>query len=168
MERFTLGYADLEKQLIENFKSDFYEKMGYYPIVLTKDYKNCGETVFTLEHLEKYFIKFCPRNRLNKIISLRSRNREKETVEVRSIFMYFARALNYKLGDIGKYLNMHHSTVIHNLQTFGDRMQTSPTFREKFTEIFEHIKTNYQPNDYIPAMEYFDQVWHQSRPTILS
>ena len=168
MEKFTVGYADLEKKLIENFKIDFYANMGYYPVVITNDFKR-GEThVMTLTELENYFFSFYPRSKNNRFINLMSKNRTKEIVELRCIFVYLARSMDYKLVEISSYLKKHHTTIIHNLDTFNNRMQTSPEFREIFNNIYNYIKSNYLPNDYVPAMEYFDKIWHKSRPTILS
>lgn len=158
----------LKKQLIDNFTKLFYSQLGYYPIVITRDDKDINKPLMTLEQLECHFNTFMELNQFYHKLNLKSKKRVRKLVEIRIIFCYLARMMGYKLEYLGAYLNKHHSTVIYNLVAFNNLMQTSEEFRFKFKEIITYIKTNYEPHDELPAMVYFNKVWSESKPTILS
>lgn len=139
--------ANLEKKLIEEFKQKFQEKLGYTPIVLTKI--KTGESyipVMTLDELIECFDPFLPIN-FGKKLTLMSKCRKRELVELRMMFCYIARSMKYNLGVIGNKLGgRDHTTVIHGVNTFVNLIETSDPFREKFQKILNHIKENYEPS----------------------
>lgn len=158
----TATYASvLEKKLISKFSKEFYDKLGYYPTVITKSYidtEKDGIHLMSLEQLESYFIPFLPRIFKKPILSLGDRSRMRELVELRHIFFYIAKSFGFSLSSIGIYLNKRdHTTVIHGIRTFRDLVETDPNFKQKYNEILNHIKQNH--HEYNPSvMDSSDQV----------
>jgi hypothetical protein len=68
--------------------------------------------------------------------------------------------MEYKLTTIGKYLKKHHSSIIHYENTFKDMMETSESFKEKYNQIFNYIKT--KTNDKLSTVANPDEKWCKS------
>ena len=150
-----IKYTDkqlLEKELIEKFKSTFYKKVGYYPIVTTQVIDNNDVINFmSLNDLEKYFIEYFP-HRFGKTHSLRSKPRFRELVDLRIIFTQIARTMNYTYYNIGQYLGgRHHTTVLNYSILFKNLMDTNPPFKDLYNKIFTYIK---QKNNESSIMEH--------------
>lgn len=144
----------LENKLIEKFREEFYEKLGYYPTVITKTI-NKGQQEFkmmSLKELKTYFDPFLPVI-YGKRTPLDSKSRKRELVELRHIFSYIARKMGFSLLTIGQFLNNRdHSTIINNLRVFDNLIQTDPDFREKYNIILQYIKTKkHEPPTLEPA-----------------
>jgi hypothetical protein len=137
--------ANLEKKLIEEFKEKFKEKLGYRPVVLTRvEVGNDHVPTMTLDELINYFDPFLP-DHFGKKLTLHTKCRKRELVELRMMFFYLARSMKYNLGTIGDKLGgRDHTTVIHGVNTFVDLMETNEQFREKFQKILTHIKENHE------------------------
>ena len=163
----TNSYASkLEKKLITEFKDYFYDKLGYYPIVLTT--RNVqGDTsipTMSLESLRNMFEPFLP-YKFERPVPLASRLRERSIVELRCIFCHLARTMKYSLTDIGSFLgNRDHTTVIHNVNAFTDLVQTNEPFRLKYFTILKYIREQHEP----PTMDNVNQVQHQPQSDLLS
>jgi chromosomal replication initiator protein len=161
------NYAEkLEKKLITEFKDHFYEKLGYYPIVISRSNVQSDTyiPIMSLESLKKVFEPFLP-FKYNGAIPLESRLRQRDIVELRSIFCHLARTMKYSLTTIGQFLgNRDHTTVIHNVNTFRDLVETNEPFRLKYFTILKYIKEQHEP----PIMDYTNQVQHQPEPDLLS
>lgn len=163
----TTVYANkLEKKLITEFKDLFYEKMGYYPIVVTTS-KIQGDTsipVMSLQSLKKMFDPFLPK-KFDQIIPLESKLRERDIVELRSIFCHMARSMKYNLTAIGELLgNRDHTTIIHNVNAFSDLVETNESFRLKYFTILKYIREQHES----PIMDNINQVQRKSQPDLLS
>lgn len=163
----TNTYASkLEKKLITEFKDYFYEKLGYYPIVLTTP-KVQGDTsipVMSLQSLKKMFDPFLP-YRFERPIPLESKLRERDIVELRSIFCHLARTMKYNLTSIGQFLgNRDHTTIIHNVNAFNDLVETNEAFRLKYFTILKYIREQHES----PIMDNIDQVQHKPQSDLLS
>jgi hypothetical protein len=162
----TVYASKLEKKLITEFKDVFYEKLGYYPIVLTKP-KTQGDTsipVMSLESLKKMFDPFLP-YRFERPIPLDSKLRERDIVELRSIFCYLARSMKYNLTSIGEFLGKRdHTTIIHNVNAFSDLVETNEAFRLKYFTILKYIREQHES----PIMDNIDQVQCEPQPNLLS
>lgn len=146
----------LEQELIKEFTEKFYEKIGYYPKVITDIKKQPGIKILTLNELEQYFIPYTP-HVFGKKTSLSSKNRTRPLVELRFIFFFIARQMRYGLLEIGQYLGkLDHTTVIHGIKTFKNLYETDLRFKEKYNNIIKHIKLDYEPSavDYLDQMEY--------------
>lgn len=163
----TTAYANkLEKKLITEFKDLFYEKMGFYPIVVTTS-KIQGDTsipVMSLQSLKKMFDPFLPK-KFDQIIPLESKLRERDIVELRSIFCHMARSMKYNLTAIGELLgNRDHTTIIHNVNAFSDLVETNESFRLKYFTILKYIREQHES----PIMDNINQVQRKSQPDLLS
>lgn len=154
----------LEKKLIDKFKEDFFEKFEYYPVVLTKINLITEESdrtpLIPLEQLEAYFTPFLP-IKYDKVVHLKQKLRIREITELRSIFCFLARNMNYSLKTIGEYLNgRDHTTVIHSVNTFKDLIETCPVFREKYHRVLDNIKQINNITDESPIMERLQKIQH--------
>lgn len=147
----------LESRLVEKFKLEFYEKLGYYPIVITKitDQQTQELKMMSLEELKACFTPFLPRL-YGKVLKLDAKSRKREIVELRHIFTFIARKLGYSFTFIGAFLNKRdHTTIINNLRMFNNLIETDPEFRNKYNNILKHIKKTTNES---PAMEPSDTV----------
>ena len=135
-------YAILtEKKLIEDFKQNFFAKMGYHPVVITR-FEVDGHAVecMPLDELKKCFEPFLP-ERYGRLLPIDAKRRYRELVDLRSMFCFLAKQMKYSLAAIGTALNnQDHTTVIHALSVFRDQMETSPSYKELFINILTHIR----------------------------
>lgn len=145
------GYRrKLEKKLIQNFMETFYEKLGYYPKVITPGStvrNDEGLKVLNLNQLEDYFEPFLPKMRNNHLMQLFSRCRKRRLVELRFMFYYIARSMKYNLTEIGQYAGRDHTTVIHGLDMFVTLYKQDDIFKSIYHEIVNFIKKDdYEPS----------------------
>jgi len=163
--------AKLEKKLIEEFKANFYNKIGYQPIVLTKieDKENDGYIkLMTLDHLKELFKPFLP-YKFGKQLNIECKHRYREIVELRVIYSFIARRMNYPFKTIGISINRDHTTIIHSCETFIDLSETCDAFREKYLMILDYIKKETNIEDYeLSNMEYVQNVQYNAQPALLS
>jgi hypothetical protein len=145
----------LENQLIKEFLDKFYEKVGYYPTVVTNNkITDDGVIVLTLTELEKYFEPYL-QTRSGRSMRLGSKDRTRYLVELRCIFFFIGRSMRYGLKQLGVYMgDRDHTTVMHGVSTFRDLYDTDPAFRSKYYTIINEIKKDYEPS----TMEPTDQV----------
>ena len=119
----TKIYArQLEKKLIDDFKAQFFKKMGYYPLVITKVSTDNDDylPIISLKDLEEVFYPFLPL-KLDVKVTLGSNRRYREVVELRNIFCAIARMMKYSTTYIGEYLgHRDHTTVLPNTNTFNE------------------------------------------------
>ena len=162
----TKIYArQLEKKLIDDFKAQFFKKMGYYPLVVTKINTDNDEylPIISLQNLEEIFYPFLP-VKLNSKVPLSSNRRYREVVELRNIFCAIARMMKYTTTYIGEYLgHRDHTTVLHNTNTFNDLIETCSQFREKYLQIIKLIKLKYNDTS---IMDDLDQEQFKSESSI--
>lgn len=160
-----LKYTDrqlLEKKLIDDFKEDFYKKIGYSPIVTTRIYIKDDDSlqIMSLEELEIYFKECFP------TLNIKQKERYRELVDLRSIFSYFARAMMYKLVTIGRFLgNRDHTTILHYVTLFNNQMETNPAYREQYKLIYNHIKKQTNKNE-SSTLDHPDQTWRKPESTL--
>lgn len=156
----------MEKKLIDDFKEVFYNKVGYYPTIITKVKTDSGEFIprMSLEMLADYFTPFLP-TRGGFVLNLKSKSRFRPLVELRNIFCLLSRLMGYNLTQIGEFLgNRDHTTVIHNISSCKNLLETNDPFREKYLQIITHIKQNHES----PIMDYVDQIQCESESALLS
>jgi hypothetical protein len=119
----------LENKLVEEFRRTFQEKLGYKPIIITRSTEDIPSV--SLETLDEIFEEFIPEGE-----DLKSMSRKREIVDLRAIYCYFAKNMNYSLKTIGNHLgNRDHTTVIHNIDIFFSQIETN-----KFLVIYQAIK----------------------------
>jgi hypothetical protein len=161
----------LERKLIEEFKSNFYNKIGYQPIVLTKieDKENDGYIkLMSLEHLKGLFEPFLPYKH-GKILTIDCKHRYREIVELRIIYCFIARRMNYPFKSIGISIKRDHTTVIHSCETFADLSETNDAFREKYLMVLDYIKKETTSDNYeLPNLEYMSDAQYNAQPALLS
>lgn len=155
----------LEQQLIKEFMENFYEKIGYRPVVILENGRNNnGIILLTLRELETYFTPYLP-TLYNKKLNLAAKNRIQSLVELRSIYMFIARSMHYTLKEIGTYLGgRDHTTVLHNLNIFKNLYETDESFRSKYFTIVNNIKKDYEPS----TMDDINKVQSESQSDLLS
>jgi hypothetical protein len=160
------SYAlQLEKKLIEQFKQTFYDKLGYEPMVLTKVQIDTDEylPILSLDNLQAMFEPFLPM-KYDRKLTLQSKHRYRELVELRNIYCYMARVMGYSLIMIGQSLgNRDHTTVIHNVCCFKNLMETNEPFRQKYLAILTYIKQQYESS----VVAKPDQVQCEPEPALL-
>lgn len=151
----TVYASNLEKKLIDEFKERFREKLGYQPVVLTRVVvdNEYHIPIMDLGQLSAFFEPFLARHN-NRKIHLFAKNRKREVVELRMMFCYIARQMMYTYASIGEYMrNRDHTTVLHNVATFKNLMETNEDFKERYTRIITHIKQQYES----PTLDQPDQ-----------
>lgn len=148
----------LEHQLIKEFLDKFYEKVGYYPTVITNTKDGEGIKILSLSQLETYFEEFIP-TIYGKKPSLSTKHRARPIVELRFTFFFIARQMRYTLSEIGQYVGKRdHTTVIHGLRTFKNLYETDVKFKSRYNTIINKIKTDYEPS----TLEYLNQMEFES------
>jgi hypothetical protein len=166
MNTTDLYASNLEKKLIDEFKQKFKDKLGYKPIVITKVFidDNFCVALMSLDELKKFFDPFYVME-YGKKLDIFSKSRKREIVELRMMFFYIARQMKYTYTSIGEYVNnKHHTTVLHNLTTFRNLIETSDVFKLRYKQIINHIKENYESSN----LDKFNEIQFESEPDILS
>ena len=157
----------LEKKLIDEFTKNFYEKLGYKPVVISKTTGMPADDnipLMNLETLKEHFRPFLPVI-YGKTKELSCKDRVREIVELRNMFCYMAKKMGYSLKNIGLVIgDRDHTTVIHNIRSYNNMMETNQTYREKYVNILNYIKKQYES----PTLDNTDQVQCESEPTVLS
>jgi hypothetical protein len=162
----TKNYAALlEKKLIDEFRQRFEEKIGYKPIVLTRITADGSINIplMSLDQLESYFEPYLP-NTYNRPVTISTKSRKRELVELRMIFCAIARMMKFTHSSIGLHLgNRNHTTIIHNIATFANLIETHEAFRQKYFLILNHIKDSNESS----TMDQFDQTQRQPQLAVL-
>lgn len=151
-----------EEEVTESFKRSFYRRFGYTPLIVIEPASKRPFVVMSLEELENHFKIFIDKTPGCKGRTLRGRHRYREIVDFRFMFTHIARSMEYKLTTIGKYLKKHHSSIIHYEYAFKNMMDTSDSFRQRYNEIFNYIKTKTKKNDKLPAVANTDEARSES------
>lgn len=170
-----LSYEEkLEKKLIKSFKSTFHSKMGYEPIVISRTHKEIDPDKNTLNDiravsldvLKHWFENILP-VRDGERVKIDTNRRHHDTVQMRMIFCYVARAMGYTVTSIGRALKKDHTTVVHSLQTFKDLVETNLHYRERFQQVLEYLREkskNYDPK----LLECSDQTQDNDESAVFS
>jgi hypothetical protein len=145
----------LELKLIGEFKRLFYRKMGYEPVVISRNHKEIDPEKkghsdlkpVNLRVLREWFEEITPFKNGARM-PLDSKKRYREIVQVRMVYCFIARMMGHSLVRIARSISRDHSTIIHNVDTFKNLMETNPQIIELYKEIFQHVKQkleNYDP-----------------------
>lgn len=151
MEEAAVYALSLQRKLITEFKQKFYDKLGYYPEVITH----------TTEVVPKgtYSIKRIPLDDLQEIFdthilqpitasipgarwitNLKARSRIREVCEIRYIYFKLAHLMGYSWCSIARSIGLDHSTVIHGVQTLNDHLETDPRVRQDYHNTLYQVK----------------------------
>lgn len=148
----TLPYAQsLQRKLIEEFKKKFYDKLGFYPEVIThttvfSDTNKSTIMRIPLDELMDIFdthillphIKYTPN--AGWITSLRNKTRIREICEIRYMYFKVAAMMGYSTSTIGRTVGMNHSSVIHGLQRLNDHLETDIRVRQDYYSTILTVK----------------------------
>jgi hypothetical protein len=81
-------------------------------------------------------------------------------------FCFIAKSLGYSLTAIGRHIgNRDHTTIIHNLTVFRNRMETDPCFHERYKLVLNHIREKCK-ND-TELLECSNQTQDNNEPALL-
>lgn len=153
----------IENELIKEFTDVFYEKLGYYPRVITKAKINIKNSI-DLSELEKYFQPFID-TLVGKGIALSSKNKTRRLSELRFMFFHIAKKYKYTLTEIGQFCGKRdHTTIIHGLKMFQILFKADCIFNKTYSEILNKIKENYE----LSTMENSNQVENKSESALFS
>lgn len=148
----------VEQRLVKEFLDKFYEKVGYYPTVITNTNDEGGVKILNLNELEKYFEPFMP-TIFGKKAALSNKDRVRPLVELRFIFFFIARQMKYTLLEIGQHVGKRdHTTILHGLTMFKNLYETDVKFKCIYDTIIKNIKKDYEPS----TMEYLNQMESES------
>lgn len=138
-------------EMIIKFTKDFKRKTGLKVMInlygdneVLHDFSVSFEDnypIVTLRELENLILESLPDTITSE--KFRSKSRERECVDVRSIFSYIARRFNFKYATIGKYLNKDHTTIIHHQRIAENLLATDPIFKSKYENIVNKINKKY-------------------------
>lgn len=158
--------TQLEKRLIEQFKENFFEKLGYYPTVITKCQDSTTDwyiPIMSLQSLLDYFEPYLP-EQYGKTLQLTDMSRHRPIVELRNIYCMLARQMGYSLVIIGEAIGKRdHTTVIHNITSCKNLLETNDAFRDKYIQILKYIKQQHES----PIMDEPCQIQCESEPALL-
>ena len=131
--------ARMEKKMIDEFRVNFFDKLGYFPTVLPKFSVDTAELMLlSLDELKSLFVPFLPYKYDNQLM-LDGKHRYREITEL--IFCYIAKQMKYTLSVIGAALGKRdHTTVINAINMFHNLIETDSVFREKYLTILKYIK----------------------------
>lgn len=147
----------LEERLINKFKKEFFEKIGYTPHVIALNQNKSDTPVIELQQIIDSVntvmeSKFGNVRVNNKLIRITSFLRSREATEYRFIYFKLAREMGYSYKEIGRALKTDktdgydHTTVIYGVNTFNDLLGTSEKFALKYQEVVDFIKDKFLNN----------------------
>ena len=149
-----------EKLMINAFKSKFYLKFGYYPTISLEKPQQVIEEVkenkYVLSELKEKMQVFSPD------IDLSDVSRVQRLVFLRKIFCMISSDYGNTLTSIGKILNRDHSTVIQNINSGYDLLETHDEFRDLYIQISTFINPKIYPHARIN--EVIEKEQDNSRP----
>lgn len=143
----------LEHKLIKDFKADFYEKIGYYPQVITLVDSDYNIPTIKLSDLIAVINQIMEREYGDeryheKLYRVESRVRKREVTEYRYIYFKLGRVMNYSLAEIYNALksdgrHFDHTTVLHGCETFDSLLDTSKEFALKYQGVVDSIRSKF-------------------------
>lgn len=142
----TSAYAvRLEEKLINEFRTKFYDKLGYHPIVVTQIFEADGEDnalpILPLSAMKDYFNASIS-TLYKRNLSIDTPRRYKFIVELRAIYCTFARKMGYNLTEIATSLKKRdHTTVMYNLDLCQKLLTTDASFKRMYNNMLKGVQT---------------------------
>jgi chromosomal replication initiation ATPase DnaA len=142
-EEFKATKKNITKY-VKSFKSRFYKKFGYEPIVVYEDIydrklKNLiirnKSTSLNLEDIEAICNQFVDLNKFPD--GIKTRCRKQELARVRQIYMYFGYKLNHTLNDIAARIGYDHAMVCHSIKVINNVIETND---KKYIKLYWDIR----------------------------
>lgn len=148
----------LEARLIERFKLEFKQKIGYEPQVLTlidTDSDIPSMPILTLRDTidEILLDMYGDRKFIHDVARLRNRSRKIELVNMRFIYFKLARLLGNSLDSIGdtmatlNYPRYDHTTVLYGISQFDNLIERDEQFKDLYLDVIKRIKAKYKRDD---------------------
>jgi chromosomal replication initiation ATPase DnaA len=150
-EATNLYRATLEKRLINKFKKDFFEKVGYIPNVISlADDENNLPTI-ELSDLVKIINElmeeeFGDRMINKKLIRITSILRAREVIDYRYIYYKIGRMMGYSLKQVAYALKTDegsvydHTTVMNGIEKFDNLLGNNQKFALQYQRVFRTIR----------------------------
>jgi len=109
------------KLFVNTFKSDFYKKYGFNPLVI---YEFIPDVVYPIPliELEDICNSFVDFKKYKK--GIKTVTRKRDLIVYRQLFMHIAYKMSYKLKTIGNHVNREHSLVIHSYTHIKDLLES--------------------------------------------
>lgn len=144
----------LEDRLINKFKIEFNEKVGYIPQVIT-----LYDDKSNLPRIELYELigvindimerEFGDRRINRKLMRITSFLRNRDVTDYRYIYFKIGRLMGYSFKEIGLQLptdetkGYDHSTVMHGVKEFDGQLGTNQKFALRYQHVVDNIRTKY-------------------------
>lgn len=83
---------------------------------------------------------------LQSIVSkhkLKTKSKKRNIVDAKIIFSYISRKYHYKLTEIGRFTNKHHTSIVHHVAVCKDLLKTNKDFKEKYLLVNDKINQLY-------------------------
>jgi hypothetical protein len=156
----------LIKKLVDEFQQNFYDKVGFRPVVIINREKDkIVQNALSLDNIKKIVDSHIPEKFKNMGCSLESKHRYREIVMLRQIFCYIAKRQGYNLNPIGEKLgNRDHTTVIHSVRTATDLLATDPIFISIYDNIIYDLVKNY--GDEFALLHSVKEKWDNSQSAL--
>lgn len=148
----------LEARLIEKFKLEFKDKIGYEPHVLTMMDTESDVPRMPLltlrDTIDEILLDiYGARLFIHDVARLRNRSRKIELVNMRFIYFKLARLLGNSLDSIGdtmatlRHPRYDHTTIMYGVSQFDNLIVRDEQFKELYLDVIKRIKTKYIQND---------------------
>ena len=150
----------LEAKIIEKFKKEFKEKIGYEPQVLTMIDDSSDIPKIPILMLRE-FIDSVMNEKLGKqkfgsdIARLANSGRFREIVNYRFIYFKLARMMGNGFAAIGQTIatsktkKYDHTTVMYGCKCFDDLINTNEDFRNTYLELVIKLKDKFTKKDLV-------------------
>jgi chromosomal replication initiation ATPase DnaA len=161
VETETLLYKRrLEAKIIEKFKKEFKEKIGYEPHVLTMIDERSDIPKIPILMLREFIDsvmkeKFGNEKFGNDIARLANGSRNREIVNYRFIYFKLARIMGNGFAAIGQTIatsktrKYDHTTVMYGCKSFDDLINTNEQFRDIYLDLVIKLKENFTRKDLV-------------------
>lgn len=161
VETETLLYKRrLEAKIIEKFKKEFKEKIGYEPQVLTMIDESSDIPKIPILMLREFIdsvMKEVFGNEIfgNEIARLANSGRHRDIVNYRFIYFKLARMMGNSFASIGQTIATNrtkkydHTTVMYGCKCFDDLINTNEQFRDVYLDLVIKLKEKFTRKDLV-------------------
>lgn len=161
VETETLLYKRrLEAKIIEKFKKEFKEKIGYEPQVLTMIDESSDIPKIPILMLREFVDSIMKERFGNQkigddIARLANSGRHREIVNYRFIYFKLARIMGNGFATIGKTIatsrskKYDHTTVMYGCKCFDDLINTNEDFRNIYLDLVIKLKDKFTKKDLV-------------------
>jgi chromosomal replication initiation ATPase DnaA len=161
VETETLLYKRrLEAKIIEKFKKEFKEKIGYEPQVLTMIDESSDIPKIPILMLREFIDsvmkeKFGNEKFGSDVARLANSGRHRDIVNYRFIYFKLARMMGNSFASIGQTIATNrtkkydHTTVMYGCKCFDDLINTNEQFRDVYLDLVIKLKEKFTRKDLV-------------------